>query len=172
MQDVEMDDNGGREDGPEPVLFEATLYPHRSLSPTGFWLLMTAVAGVSFTIGLIFAAAGAWPILGFFGIDVALFYVAFRVSYRSGRLMETVRLTERELLVRRIHPHGRVEEWRLEPYWLKVRAVPTAEEIGAPTAEIRLTTHGRTVRIARFLTDGERSDLSVALDDALRRCRP
>ena len=51
-------------------LFEATLYPHRSLPVQGFWILLACVAAVSFTLGLVFAAAGAWPILGFFGLDV------------------------------------------------------------------------------------------------------
>lgn len=168
MQDDAAEDNARKS---EPPLFEATLYPHRSLPPAGFWLLMAAVAGVSFTVGLIFAAAGAWPILGFFGLDVLLFYIAFRISYRSGRLIETVRLTREELLIRRIHPHGRVDEWRLQPYWLRVDAVPTQEEIGAPTAEVRLSSHGRQLGIGRFLTDDERDSFSLALADALRRCR-
>jgi uncharacterized membrane protein len=74
---------------------------------------MAAVAGLSFTIGLTFAAAGAWPILGFFGLDVALVYFAFRFNYRAGRLVETIRLTRSALLIRRIHPGGRIEEWSL-----------------------------------------------------------
>lgn len=168
MQDAGEDDNVGLAEAP---LFEATLYPHRSLPPAGFWILMAAVAGVSFTTGLAFAAAGAWPILGFFGLDVALFYVAFRMSYRSGRLVETLRLTRRELLIRRIHPHGRVEEWRMQPYWLNVRATPTLEAIGAPTAEITLSSHGRRLGVGRFLTDDERTEISDALNAALARCR-
>lgn len=173
MEDAGAEDNGTQvvEGRNEPPLFEATLYPHRSLSIYGFWCLMAAVAGISFTIGLIFAAAGAWPILGFFGVDVLLFYVAFRLSYRSGRLVETIRLTREELLIRRLHPHGRVEEWRMEPYWLRVKTIPTTEEIGAPAAEIRLTSHGRSLGIGRFLTDAERTELSGALDVALARCR-
>lgn len=155
----------------DPPIFEATLYPHRSLPPEGFWLLMAAVAAVSFTIGLMFAAAGAWPILGFFGLDVLLFYTAFRVSYRSGRLVETVTLTRDDMVVRRIWPRGRVEEWRMQPYWLKVRAVPSSEEIGAPAGEIRLTTHGQTVGLGRFLTDPERDDFTDALSRALDTCR-
>lgn len=173
MQETDAEDNvgGARGASDEPPLFEATLYPHRSLPPQGFWILMAAVAAVSFTFGMVFAAAGAWPILGFFGLDVALFYWAFRVSYRSGQMLETVRLTRDEMLIRRIHPRGRVEEWRLQPYWLQVDAVPASEELGAPLAEVRLTSHGRRLAIGRFLTDDEREDFSQALRDALARCR-
>jgi len=167
MQDAPKDDNAL----PEPVLFEATLYPHRSLSKGGFWMLMAAVAGVSFVFGMVFAAAGAWPILGFFGIDVLLFYIAFRMNYRSGRLVETVRLTRTELLVRRVHPKGRVQEWRMEPYWLRVRAVPSDLALGAPVAEVRVSSHGRSISLGRFLTDDERAAFSNEMQDALNRCR-
>src|SRR5712671_3378683 len=91
------------------VHFDAVLQPHRSLSPTGFWILMAAVTGLSFAAGIAFLLMGAWPIFGFFGLDVALLYLAFRLNYRSGRLVETVRLTDRQLTVRRLHPGGKVQ---------------------------------------------------------------
>lgn len=69
---------------------------------------------------------------GFFGLDVILLFIAFRLNYRSGRLLETVTLTREELLIRRIHPSGKVIEERLQPYWLQVNSIPTSEEIGAP----------------------------------------
>ncbi|HKK29208.1 MAG TPA: DUF2244 domain-containing protein, partial [Alphaproteobacteria bacterium] len=53
-----------------PFLLDAVLSPHRSLAPRGFLILMGAVAAVSFATGLLFASMGAWPILGFFGLDV------------------------------------------------------------------------------------------------------
>ncbi|MEK9903987.1 MAG: DUF2244 domain-containing protein [Rhodospirillales bacterium] len=166
MQEVYMENNTK-----SIPLFEATLYPHRSLPPQVFWWLMAGIAGVSFTTGLVFASIGAWPIMGFFGLDVLFFFIAFRLNYRSGRLLETVRLTREELLIRRIHPSGMIEEWRLEPYWLRVNTVPTAEEIGTPQAEIRLSSHGKTLSLGRFLTDNERTDFSNALNSALSRCR-
>ena len=46
---------------PSSLLFDAVLRPYRSLSPAGFWLLMAAIAGVSFTAGIAFFLAGAWP---------------------------------------------------------------------------------------------------------------
>ena len=58
--------------------------------------------------------------LGFFGLDIALLYLAFRLSYRSGRLRETIRVTADEVVVRRIAPNGRTTEWRFNPYWLRV----------------------------------------------------
>ena len=56
-------------------------------------ILMAVFGGVSFITGIAFLLKGAWPVFGFFGLDVALLYIAFRLNYRSGRLYETVDLT-------------------------------------------------------------------------------
>ena len=40
---------------------------------------------VSLGAGILFVSLGAWPVCGFFGLDVALVYLAFRLSYRSAR---------------------------------------------------------------------------------------
>ena len=69
----------------------------RSPQP-GLGVLMGCVAAVSFAAGLLFFLAGAWPVVGFLGLDVLLIYGAFKLSYRSARLMETIALTEEELL--------------------------------------------------------------------------
>jgi uncharacterized membrane protein len=44
---------------------------------------------------------GAWPIFGFCGLDVLLFYVMFRLNYRSARMFERIRLLPDELIVER-----------------------------------------------------------------------
>ena len=67
----------------EPTLFSALLTPHRSLSPTGFLLFMVVLGGISFTTGIMFLLAGAWPVFGFFGLDVIAVYIAFRANYRA-----------------------------------------------------------------------------------------
>src|SRR5690606_29773979 len=83
---------------PAPTLFDAELRPHRSLSPRGFLLLMSGVCALSFTGGLAFFLAGAWPVVGFLGADVLLIYLAFRASYRSGCLVERLHLTRDRLM--------------------------------------------------------------------------
>ena len=164
MQDRPQEDNGA-------TLFEATLYPYRSLSREGFGMLMTAVVAVAFTAGFIVTQAGAWPTAIFLALDVVLIFAAFKLNYRSGRLVETVRLTREVLEVRRIHPDGKVEEWRLQPYWLRVETIPTETGLKAPPAEVRLYSHGKSLGLGRFLTDPERESFADALGAALARCR-
>jgi len=147
--------------------FDALLMPHRSLGRTGFALLMGAISLASFAAGFGFWWLGAWPICGFMGLDVALIYFAFRLSYRAGRLAETVQLTDSELLVRRTQPNGKVETWRFQPYWVRV----SFTEPAAGDGQIRLVSHGREVVIGSFLAPPERAAFVKALREALGRHR-
>src|SRR5260370_8334454 len=101
-----------------PVFFDAVLYPHRSLPPQGFMMLMLVLSVVSFAAGVSFVLLGAWPIFGYFGLDVLLVYLAFRASYRSARMHEWVRLTEDTLTVERVGQPGERRPWQFQPFWL------------------------------------------------------
>ncbi|MDP6706646.1 MAG: DUF2244 domain-containing protein [Alphaproteobacteria bacterium] len=147
--------------------FDVVLHPHRSLSPTGFYALMAFVSVVCFGAGLAFMAIGAWPVLGFLGLDVLAIYVAFRLSYRSGRLFERLHLSDRALSVSRVHPNGRTENWQLPPNWLRVQLDGGGHGPGA----VRLRSHGREIAVGRFLSPEERRSLAEALEEALRRWR-
>jgi uncharacterized membrane protein len=147
--------------------FNVALHPHRSLSAGGFWLLMGFISVVCFAAGIAFMSIGAWPIFGFLGLDVVAIYIAFRLSYRSGRLFETLSLSDHALSVSRVQPDGRTESWCLAPNWLRVEL--DGDEWGA--GAIRLRSHGREIAIGRFLTPKERRSLALALQAALRRWR-
>ena len=153
---------------PAPRIFlDVVLMPHRSLSPAGFWLLMALISGVSFVSGMYFMLKGAWPVTGYFGLDVMLIYLAFKASYRSARLHETVKLTEQALVVERVSPSGRRARWTFQPYWLRVQMDDPPEH----DSQLTLTSHGRSLVIGSFLSPDERLMVAEALKDALERCR-
>jgi uncharacterized membrane protein len=148
------------------VLFDAVITPHRSLGRRGFLLLMLLIGGVSFVCGLAFTVAGAWPVIGFFGIDVALVWLAFRLNYRSGRAVEYVKLTRSTLIIRRFDHRGNGIEIEMQPYWLKV------ELAGSESAEeIRLRSHGEIHTVGAFLSPAERVAFANALREALDALR-
>lgn len=147
--------------------FDALLFPNRSLPNAGFIAVMAVVIGVNLTLGAVFFALGAWPVLGFCGLDILLVWLAFKLSYRQGRLHERVRLTEDELLVSRVLPSGHEQRWRLQPYW-------TALSIRRPIDEdsqVKLKSKGRTLILGAFLSPKERGDFADALASALGRVR-
>ena len=151
----------------EQVLFDAVLTPHRSLSPRGFLVLMAVICIVSFTAGLFFFLAGAWPVVGFLGLDVLLIYVAFRINYRRARMYETLHLTSKTLTVRRVDPRGGETRWRFEPTWLQV----LLDEPPGHGGPLTLRSHGKSLSIGGFLTAEERCDLAKALRAALGEAR-
>jgi uncharacterized membrane protein len=152
---------------PPRVLYDAVLSPHRSLPPRGFAALMLVVASVSFAVGIGFVVHGAWPVTPFFGLDALLVYVAFRMSYRQGRLREELRLTEESLTVERVDPRGARRHWRFPPFWLRV----ILEEKDEHDSRRILTSHGRSLIVGSFLGPAERRDVAGGLKDALARWR-
>ena len=147
--------------------FNAILTPHRALSPFGFLVLMSSIALVSFVVGMYFLLLGAWPILGFFGLDVLLIYVAFRLNYRSGREYERVELSPRLLKLTRVDPRGLAKSYDFNPYWVRVGLT---EEADGRTI-MWLTSHGRELVFGRFLSDDERREFVEALRSALMSAR-
>lgn len=147
-----------------PVL-DLVLYPHRSLSPRGFLILMGAIAGLSFTIGLIFFLVGAWPIVGFLGLDVAVVYLAFRLNYRAARAYETIRLSGNELEVVKIDARGRRRRYVLPSAWLKV----DVEARPRRASRLTLRSRGRGLEIGAFLGQEEKDGLADVLREGLRR---
>ncbi|MEO1643510.1 MAG: DUF2244 domain-containing protein, partial [Pseudomonadota bacterium] len=76
---------------------DAKLTPNRSLSPHAFVIVMSIVGGVSFLAGLMFLSMGAFPVIGFFGIDALAIYLAFRWSQRSQKQMTRVKVTAEKI---------------------------------------------------------------------------
>ena len=151
----------------EPGSFHAVLTPYRSLGPRGFLILMAALGAISFGAGMAFVIAGAWPVMGFFGLDVLLVYLAFRLNYRSGRLYETVEVTPAQCIVTRVHPSGRQERFDCNPYWARV----TLREWPDGRTALSIVAQGRELKFGRFLTDEERRDLAGALQEVLLEAR-
>src|SRR4030088_151508 len=132
---------------PKPVFFERVLWPHRSLPPRGFRLLMLGLGVLSLIAGICFVAAGAWPVIGFFGLDVALVYLAFRLNYRSARQSETIRLAENTLTIERVSVRGERRLWRFQPFWVRVVLEERADE----SNRLLVASHGRSLVIGDFI---------------------
>jgi uncharacterized membrane protein len=153
---------------PEPTIFSAVITPHRSLGPTGFLIFMCILGGMSFVSGMVFLMAGAWPIFGFFGLDVLLVYWAFRANYRSARAYEEVTVTPSELTLRKVSYRGRVRQWTLNPVWVRLDR-DVDEEFGVE--RLWLVSHGRKLALASCLSPLEKQEFAHALAAALGEAR-
>jgi uncharacterized membrane protein len=148
--------------------FRALLTPHRSLSRRDFVLLIAALGGLSFTVGVAFTLVGAWPVLGFFGLDVLLVYCAFHLSERAAQAFEMVEIVDGRLTLTQVDPKGAAKAFEFEPYWVRVELVGPNET----GLQLALTSHGRRLVFAGFLSHEEKQGFATRLVDALRPYQP
>src|SRR5713226_4777899 len=141
------------------LFFERVLLPHRSLPPRGFHVLMLLLGLASLAVGIGFVAIGAWPICGFFGLDVAALYLAFRLSYRSARRREVLRLAGDDFTVERVSIYGERRTWRFQPFWLRIVLEERADE----SNRLVVASHGRSLVVGDFLAAPMRRELAASL---------
>jgi uncharacterized membrane protein len=152
----------------EPTLFSAVITPHRSLTRTGFLLVMLLIGGISFIGGLVFFLIGAWPVVGFLGLDVLLVYVAFRANFRAAKAYEQVTMTASELRVRKVSHRGKTAEWTLNPLWTRIDR-EMHEEFGL--LRLYLVSRGWRRVVASFLGPKEKEGFAKKLSAALAEAK-
>ena len=146
------------------VHFATLLRPHRSLSPEGFrWLIRGAIAA-NLVIGVPLYLLGAWPVLGFMGLDVYLLWWLFKRNYLDARRSERLVLTDSDLIVERVAPDGEREQHRLDAYWLRVELQGEAERLV-------LISRGNRLVVGRFLAPRERERVAGELEAAIANLR-
>ena len=148
--------------------FRALLTPHRSLGRTGFTLLMAALLFSWAVTGAIFLSYGAWPVFGFFGLDVLGLYIAFRLNYRAARAHEEVSVSRTALDIRKVAPSGKSEAHHFNPFWARF-AVARHSEIGITGMAVEA--QGQSVPIGSFLNPDDRESFAAAFTGALSRAK-
>ena len=149
-----------------PDNFDLVLRPNMSLSRRGFFWLMVFFTAISMIVGGYFWSLGAWPVFGFFGLDVALLYGAFRLNYRYGKRYETLSMADEKLVFSQVTALGTARQWEFDPYWVRVsleRFGAQGEDIGA----LILSSHGKYVSVGAFLAPEERESLAACLQATL-----
>lgn len=152
----------------EPTIFSAVITPHRSLGRVGFLVLMGVFGAISFIAGLAFLLDGAWPVCGFFGLDVLLLYWAFRLNYRHADAYEEVKVTSSTLTVRKVSHYGTSREWVLNPLWVRLDKI-AHEEYGIE--RLLLVSRGKQLVIASFLGPDEKASFAQQLGHALSEAK-
>lgn len=149
------------------MLFSAILTPHRSLDPKAFVFMMVLIGAFSFITGMYFVSLGAWPVLGFFGLDVLAIYYAFKLNYRSGMMYESVMLSADQMEIKRVFPGGKTETWQCNPYWAKI----LLQERRGRSPQMSVASQGRSFVFGEFLIPDEKEEFVLVLRNALLECR-
>ena len=155
-------------DPSEERLFNIRLVPHRSLQPRHFKILMGLFCVVGIASSLPFVIMGAWPVAGFFGLDILLIFVAFKANYRAARAYEDVIVTPLELMLTKVSAKGARREWRFHPAWVRVDKV---EHFEFGLQRLALRSRGRSVEVAAFLGPDAKADFASRLMRALSEAK-
>ncbi|HEX5325270.1 MAG TPA: DUF2244 domain-containing protein [Acetobacteraceae bacterium] len=149
----------------DPVLFEAVIVPHRSLSPRGLRILICVICGLCSLTALRFLLIRAWPVIGFSVIEVGLAVLLLWINARRVRETELVLLSESGLEIVRTDASGRKQTVSLPHAWLQV----LMEERDGRIPRLLLAARGLRHEIASSLGEAEKRDLAGALSAALHR---
>ena len=149
-------------------LFAAPLTPHRSLSPPGKRVVIALVALLALVPGVLFYAVGAWPVIGFMGLDIIGIWVALTMSMRQGKASEIVTLWPDALELKRIDPKGRETLLGFKPF--DVRFVIDRDYHERVTA-LWLRQRDDRHALGAFLSPEEKQSFAKAFGTALRKAR-
>ena len=149
-------------------LFAATLRPHRSLGRKGLRVVVSLAAVMATIPGMIFFSLGAWPIVGFMGLDVLLVWWALSASMRDGKQVELVTLWPDQLELKQVNGRGGETLTRFNPAFVKL---VIDRDINERTVALHLRTRDRDVELGRFLNLDEKSSFAKAFGTALKRAR-
>lgn len=156
---------------PDPVErgeFRALITPHRSLGRRGFRIVMALVLTCSVVASLPFMMMGAWPVAGFFGLDILALYIAFRLSFARAAAFEEVVVTSVSLMLRKVSHTGAQAEWRFNPLWTSLLREHD-DEFGL--LRLSLASRGQIVPVGEALSAAEREHFASALAAALGAAR-
>ncbi len=128
-----------------------------------------SVAGVA--MSLVFFLLGAWPVVGFVGLEIGLVFLVFRHHYQgTKRRYERITTADPSLYIERADAMGRVEVESLPLSWLKVHIeatdqdnLPDDDRHLLTRQKLYITSHGRKVEIGGFLPYQEKPAVAKAL---------
>ncbi len=154
---------------PGAFLYQVELWPHQSLTGTGFvWII-----GVTFVMAMLpllalIGTLALWGILPFAMISTAALWWSLHRSWRDRDILETFTVTPEAAHLTRQQPDGTRLDWEANPYWVRVKRHDRVNRI---VDYLTLEGGPRLVEIGSFLTPSERRDLLGRLEGALHRVR-
>jgi len=133
---------------------------NNSLTSSGRFLVFAFLFVVSVGIGLAFAIVGAWLILPFAGLEMALLYLAFRDIERHAADYERVVIGGDRVTVE-LFELGRLRSHEFNRFWARVVVSPDGSRLA-------LASHGRELEFGRHMSDEERLAAARSLARGLR----
>ena len=134
---------------------------------------MGVMVGLLSLIGLGFFLAGAWPVIGFLGLELLVVWGAFKLNYRAAKHRETIHTTTEEMMVESQTPAGERAQKSFPIGWLRVSLSSSESPVikSRDKQKIILSSHGERAEIGKYLHPAEKAGLSRELDAMIDRAR-
>ena len=142
-----------------------TLWPYRSLGPRGFLMLMLGIASLAFGVSLFFFLLGAWPVIGFMGVEIGLVWYLFQRNYRAGQISETLSIQSHRTGLTRMNWRGQTTTEWLDSPWLRAEILSSEGR----QDRLMLRLHGRMIEIGSFLPPIEKPALAEMLNHSFSK---
>jgi len=145
---------------PLPVesVFSVVSRRNGSLARRERWTAFGLAAAASFAVALAFVVAGAWPVLPYSVLEIALLGVAFAWVERRAGEWERVTVAGDRVIVERAG-QGRHERREFNRWWLRVEL----DDVRAREPQLRLRYAGESVDFGKALPPARRVEVARAL---------
>lgn len=143
---------------------ELTLWPHQSLTRSGFFWFIGSTAGLlALPLLALLGTAVLWVLMVFFVLALAGVWRAIIVNKIQLSMHEELTLDRDRLKVEHVPPRGPILAWQANPHWVSVHL----RKDGPVENYLTLRGEGREVEVGSFLSPEERAALFDELQDAL-----
>jgi uncharacterized membrane protein len=141
----------------EPPPYVHLSRPNRSLGIVGRRWALGAIAATTFCVAAGATVLGAWPVMPFAGLEIALLAFAFRVLGQHDADFERLEIGEHEVRVE-AREAALLTRFVAHRPWVRVEMRTSGDR-----CTLRLAYAGRTVALGRMLSDEERRRLAEAI---------
>ncbi|MDB5865826.1 MAG: Protein of unknown function transrane [Betaproteobacteria bacterium] len=147
--------------GGQAAQYEYTARRNNSLSSSGRQLVFSFILAVSLGIAAgFFLIFGAWPILPFAGLEMAVLYGALRYMDRHAADYERITVSGARVAIE-VQEGSQVRRLELNRHWATV-------VWDADGGRLALRFHGREIEVGRHLCEDRRREMARELNRELR----
>jgi len=144
--------------------FRLLIRPNCSLGVLAAWLMFGLFALVAVGIGTYMVMLGAWPVLPFLGLELALLAMAFVMLQKRARFFDLLVSEGDEVCVTKRDGKGDRKQ-RFHRYWMQVRVA--SGPYWYPS-KLLVGSHGQFTEIGAELTEEDRLKTATQLRGLLR----
>ena len=148
------------------IILNIVLSPNRSLTKSTFFFIIILLLTISITLGIFFFTIGAWPVIGFFGLDIAIFSLIFYLHNKSLNISERIILTKNEMIIEKekLFRKNLIVKFA-PPNWINV----TLKKSIYNKTRLIIHSHGSAIFVGDFLTKIEKINLANSIRSEINK---